>query len=129
MKNKTPYATYWLANFIIVYLVNTFFPSNVVVGNGWVSGLLAFIWVGLLITILSRLFKQALIYAKIKKQKRLNMYLIYFVGNSVIVWVLTRIPNISGVGISKFYWAFLLGLLLNSAQWGIRQALKKAKAI
>ncbi|EKD53122.1 MAG: hypothetical protein ACD_61C00146G0001, partial [uncultured bacterium] len=54
-----------------------------------------------------------------------HLALLYFVVNTVAVWVLTRLALIIGVGISAFWWAGVLGGLLMLGQWFVWGALTK----
>lgn len=128
MKKHLPLVICWLVNSLVILLVNNFLPENVVLGNGWIRPLYAAFWMGLLITVLDHVAKHAN-KMRLHLKGKAVMFFYYALANTVFFWLLARIPEMSGYGISVFYLAILLGVLVTLVQWIARQGLKKLKFI
>jgi uncharacterized membrane protein YvlD (DUF360 family) len=64
---------------------------------------------------------------KIKLSGTSNNFFFYFAVNTILIWLLARVPNFTGFGISRFTWAIILGLILNLIQWRSWEILKAQK--
>ncbi|OGM31055.1 hypothetical protein A2630_00070 [Candidatus Woesebacteria bacterium RIFCSPHIGHO2_01_FULL_44_10] len=129
-KKLLPFVVYWLVNFIIIYAAGTFFTDGFAFGSANVpTPVLAMGWTALLLIVLCRLAKPLVARVKIKFNSRLRNFILYWGVNSVAIWVLARIPALTGFGIARFYWAIGLGLATNLGQWVTRQVLKATKMI
>lgn len=87
------------------------------------------VWTAFLVTILCMLSKPVVVKVKIKLNGRLKNFILYWGVNSAAIWVLARIPALTGFGIARYYWAIGLGLALNLGQWLTRQGLKTVKMV
>lgn len=128
MKKSLPFAFYWLVNFVLIFAAGTYYMNGFTFGSATIPNpILAMAWTALLLTVLCRLAKPLVAQAKGSVNKRLKNFVLYWGINSVAIWLLARIPGLTGFGIARFYWAIGLGLVLNLGQWVTRQGLKAAK--
>ena len=128
MKKHIPLIVCWLINSLIILLVSNLLPNNVVLGNGWIKPIYAAFWMGLLLTVLDHVAKHAN-KMRLKLKGKTTMVLYYAMANTVFFWLLARLPELSGYGISVFYLAILMGVLVTIVQWIVRRGLKKVKLI
>ncbi len=127
-KKYTRFLIIWAVNSLAVYLANWFYPTNIVLGTYRLTPVMAVLITGFLITFIARgasayLKKYVSQYLKGK----LGMYVFYGLVNSVGVWLIARFAPATGLGISSFYWALVLGFVLSLTQWLTRQGLKAGK--
>ena len=127
MKFYLRFLIVWLLNSVIIILANRTFGTNYVLGNAVMPPMVAGIFTGFLLTVLTKSFKPLLAKIGIAKKSRGSMFLTYWIINSVVIWALARLSVITGFGISAFYWAFALGLVTSLGQWLVRQGFKKYK--
>ena len=116
---------FWLVNGILVWVVGTMAPGGVALGNQTVIPAAAGVFFGYMLSTIIILVPPAMDLVKLKLSDPKHLALLYFVVNTVAVWVLTRLALIIGVGISAFWWAGVLGGLLMLGQWFVWGALTK----
>jgi len=129
MKIYLRFLIVWLLNSVIIFLANSAFGTNYVLGNAVMTPIVAGIFTGFLLTVLTKSVKPLLAKVGMAKKSRCSMFLTYWIVNSLVIWTLARLSVITGFGISAFYWAFALGLVTSLGQWLIRQVFKKCKLI
>jgi uncharacterized membrane protein YvlD (DUF360 family) len=128
LKKHIPLLICWFVNSLVLFIFNNFLPKDVVLGNGWLSSVMAIILMGLLLTVLDHVFKHVnKMRFHLKGRNMLMAY--YLMANVVSFWILARIPSFSGFGITSFWMAILLGIAVTMVQWLTRQGLKKYKLI
>jgi len=124
MRKYISFIVHWLFNSVIIFLVSLLFPLDIVLGNSWLNSFLAALMTGIFITFMAHIVKEIVKLLGLRIKGRLVFFILYFVTNTFGIWILARMPGISGIGISSYYWAIGLGLILNVFQWGVRQGLK-----
>ncbi|MFC1710364.1 hypothetical protein ACFL0F_01745 [Patescibacteria group bacterium] len=124
MTKYLSFIIHWLFNSAIIYLISRLLPLNVVLGNFWLNSFLAALMTGILLTFLAHIKKELFKVVGINIKGRFINFIIYFAINTFGIWILARIPNVSGIGISTYYYAIGVGFILNVFQWGVRQGLK-----
>jgi len=129
MKKYLPFLSFWLLGSLFLYLATLFYPANFELGNFWLSSLAAAFWAGFWLTALVWAAKPALVKFNLKLKGRAKMFLFYWLCNSAAIWIVARFAPLTGFGISRFYWAIGLGLILNLGQWGLWQGLKAADLV
>lgn len=115
----------WLVNSLVIWVANALYPGNVVLGTASTSLIAAVIISGFLVTLLCKIVK--ILFVKLvhlKKTSRLIMFVFYWLVNAAVIWLIARLAPFTGLGISSFYWAIVLGFVLNFFQWVMRQILK-----
>ena len=128
MKKHIPLLACWIVNTVILYILSGLFPKSIVLGNGWVSPLISAFLIGLMVVVLDHLAKHVNKF-RLHLKTKYQMGVLYLIINILAFWLLARIPFIFGYGISRFYWAIVLGTIVTLAQWTVRQVLKKRKLI
>jgi uncharacterized membrane protein YvlD (DUF360 family) len=127
-KNVTRWLIVWVINAVVIYLAYLLNPVDIVLGTYRMSAILAAVFSGLLITAITRLVKLSKITAKIDFLKgRYLMFVFYGLVNTAGVWLIARFAWATGLGISSFVWAFVLGFALCFGQWLVRQGFKTFK--
>jgi len=125
MKKYIPFFTFWILNSLILFILSVIFPNNIVFGNDVLSGVFAAFWTGFILTFLSWLAKPILAKFNFKLSGVRNRMLFYFALNVILIWILARIPNFTGFGITRFTWAIILGLILELVEAGSWEIMKK----
>lgn len=118
----------WLVNTLIIWVASMLYPTNLVLGTANYSVLVAAILSGFLVTLLCKIAKVLLVkVGNFRLKGRILMFVVYWVINAVSIWLIARLSPFTGLGISSFQWAFILGFALNFFQWVSRQIFKAAK--
>jgi len=127
-KKYSRFLVVWAANSLVVFLANWLYPTNVVLGTYRINLLFAVVLGGLLITVLSRLARIFLKkYVQQYLKGKLGMFVFYGLINTASIWLIARAAPATGLGISSFFWALVLGFSLSVSQWLTRQGLKTFK--
>lgn len=123
-KFKKPAITV-LISAVVIYLFSLFVPSNVVLGNHWLSGIFASLWVGILLLITKLIPNQGVGYLKFQLPDKYKKLVMSAGLTTVLLWIFARIPGITGFGISRFYWAIILGATIATVNWMVESFTKK----
>lgn len=122
------YFVFFAVNYLILHFANYFYPENVVLGTQHISRTWALIHsMGTLALINAFMIPVLLEIEKIKgralthKEWIVKFYLINFVG----VWLITRLADNLGLGISSWTVAAILAIFLSLAQGFAIMKLKK----
>lgn len=118
------FAVIWALNSTLIFLANSYYPSDFVLGNSVLSPINAGIFSGFLLTVFCRLVKPLVRKFGFEVKGRYKMFAFYWLVNSVGIWLIARIAPFSGLGITAFYWAFALGFVASLVQWLVRQVFK-----
>ncbi len=109
----------FFANSILLYVASLIFPGNIVLGNQYFSSFIATFVAGLLWTLLLWLAILVGEEYKLKSKENVVVGLYYLAINFVTLWVIARIPFISGFGVISFVWVLILALFATLVQWGV----------
>lgn len=129
MKKYLPFVSFWLLNSLLLYLAAMFLPQYFELGTATVPETKAIFWSGLLLTTIVWLSKPVADGLGLKLEGNTKMFLYYWLVNSSAIWILARVAEYSGLGISAFYWAIVFGVFANLGQWIIWQVLKSYNLI
>ncbi len=127
MKHFVRYLLIWAINSSLILLANKYWPSNYVLGNAVIPPIYAAIFAGFLLTVFDKAMKPIIKKAIVKERGRYIMFGIYWLVNSVGIWIIARLSFLSGFGISAFYFAIALGFVASLGQWLGRQLFKAAR--
>lgn len=116
-----------LVNAIALYVASLVVPAAVVLGNANLSNWMAVVITSALLTALLWLVKPVMKTAKLKVKSDLAINMTYLVTNVVGLWVLARLANYSGFGVSSYMMVVVLGLVLNTLQYGVWKMLDGKK--
>ncbi len=118
------FVSLWVVNSFALYAASVFYPSYFVLGTAQLSTFAAAAVSGFLLTLLCKLAGSLVKTWGLRKLGRAVMFIYYWAINGVVIWFIAKLAPFSGFGISNFYWAFALGLVINFAQWVARQIFK-----
>lgn len=108
-----------IANAIVLYLSNMFFPTYVVLGNNVLSPILATVVTGFLLAAITALPLPIMKAVGLKTKNELYLAVVYLIFNVVGLWVLARLANYVGFGVSSYIVILVLGFVLNILQYGV----------
>lgn len=113
------FVSFLVANSVVVYLANKFFPMAVVLGTHLLSPFTALIQSMLLFTLLIVAVMPVVeiaIAALELKVKDLHWMILYFLINSAGLWVTARFAEMMGLGLSSWVVVLILAFVINAAQ-------------
>lgn len=113
------YTAVSLVNAIVLYVGSILFPAQIVLGNYTLPPILAALATGVLLTGVMALTESIIKYFKLKIKKEMHFAMVYLAGNILGLWVLARLANYTGFGVSSYVVVIILGLLLNTLQYGV----------
>jgi len=114
--NHLLYLLYWVTNALVLFLASRILPEHVVLGTFRFTSVEAAIYAGFWMTFFVWSMWDYLL-ARGEKMEGLWRAVTYFwVVNTVGVWLTARFPYYTGLGISSYVWAMILGLVANMAQ-------------
>lgn len=118
MYNHVLYLTYWFINAIIFYILSSLYPSNIVLGTWKFTAVEAAIYSSFWLTVVVWTAWD-FIYSrqnKIALEGGLITNLYFWAINAMGVWLVARFPGFTGLGISSWPWALVLGGVANVFQ-------------
>ncbi|MDQ5951021.1 MAG: hypothetical protein QG639_298 [Patescibacteria group bacterium] len=117
-----------LINFLVIWLANLWFPTNVVVGNVSLTPAWAAMLFGSALSLLTVLFLPFVTVweQRIKRDlKPQEMMLLYLVFNFVSVWLLTRKSEVFGVGVTSWLVVLVLAVVFDIFQGLVMMQIEK----
>ena len=112
----------WFVTSFIIYLAPQVWRGGVVLGNDRLTAFVSAAVAGLILTLLTMVAMPLLDMAKVKSMPVQGA--VYLVLDVAAVWVIARLALYTGVGISAWYVALVLGLLIWVAQYLVYLKLK-----
>ena len=130
-KKAVNFLSFWVANSVVLLLAAAVLGNNVVLGNNNLSGPLAAVISGFILTLLIYLVPFAVERSGYKIKNENIWPAIFFVANAVIIWVIKRLAIVTALGISNILWVLVLALVVTLAELGVAKttgAMKPVKA-
>ena len=124
MENRLLYIFFWP---LLLFLAATIFTADVVLGTYRFSTLEAAVYSGFWITFLAWVVWDFIKARGVSLSNRAFGVTILWLANSAAVWMVARFAHLTGLGISSYRWALLLGLIVALAQGTVWANVKKAK--
>lgn len=120
IKSKLTYLLgYWIISSIFVYVAGLLAQYNIVLGTARLSIWSASIVSGLFITIISWILMMLLSKFKVSMKGMVqNMFLLWLL-DIVAVWLTGRLAPYSGLGLTSYLWAIILGVFIGIGQSGV----------
>lgn len=106
---------YWISNTIIMFIVGSIVPNEVVLGNQHVTPLMASLFGGYLLATINTTVRPSL--AAIAGTKTVHLASLLTLVNVIAIWLITRLALIVGIGIAAFWWSIVLGVTVTAGQW------------
>ncbi len=116
-----------VVNAVVLYVGSMFFPSDIVLGNSNLSPILAAFVTGLLLSAIIGLPEPIMKASNVKIKNEMHLALVYLVFNILGLWVLARLANYVGFGVTSYIVVIVLGLILNMLQYGVWKMLDGKK--
>jgi hypothetical protein len=124
LENRLLYIFFWP---LLLFLAASVFTVDVVLGTYRFSTLEAAVYAGFWITFLAWIVWDFIKARGISLNNRVLAVVALWLANSAAVWIVARFAHLSGLGISSYRWALLLGLVVALAQGTFWANAKKAK--
>ncbi len=123
MYNHVLYFYFWLANSLVLLIFGWFFPADIVLGN-WRFGMIeAAVYTGFWVTFWVWSFWDFALGRQIDLGRPLVNFIYFYPVNVFSFWLIARFANYSGLGISSFIMAFILGLAGYFLQQWVRKSI------
>ncbi|MEJ2348092.1 MAG: hypothetical protein P8Y17_02730 [Patescibacteria group bacterium] len=110
---------------LLLFLASKLFVGDIVLGTYRLSVTEAAIFSGALITFLSWVAWSFLKARGIAMKKKIMLISFLWLCNAAAVWIVARFAYLTGLGISSYRWALLLGLVTAFAQEAVGNDIKK----
>jgi hypothetical protein len=121
MYNHVLYFYYWVANSLVLLLLHWFFPQDIVLGNWRFVPAEAAIYAGFWLTFWVWLFWDFALGRKFPLRAPVFHLIYFWLVNSFSIWLVGRLANYSGLGLSSFVWALAVGLVAHYLQQWVRR--------
>lgn len=126
-KTIVRFLVFWLSGSIVILLAGLILGGGVVLGNNMIAPPMAAVTAGFVLTMVYWLvtprlaksgFWQSLFSGAGIKVSRENQDLaLNFVINSLLIWVIKRFADVSGLGIANIFFVLLLSALVTAGWW------------
>lgn len=110
---------FWASASLVLLILGMIVPSAIVLGNDKVSGLVAVLAAGFILVAIDYVVIGVLQNMKVKIKNEYAWPLMFFVVNGVILWLIKRFADFTGVGVSSFVYVGILSLLITAAHFGV----------
>lgn len=110
--NLIKFLSYWILNTLILLIFSAIFTKSVVLGNAQMIKSMAAVLNALVLTALIYALPQIVQKMNIKLKDEKVYFLGYFVLNSLALWVLKRLADFTGLGISSILFVIVLAALV-----------------
>lgn len=114
---------FWLLNSMAIIILGSIFPSNIVLGNWHLTTPEAAIYASFWLTFFVWTMRDYVLVRKVKLDQPFVRFLYYFFLESFGIWLVSRYgKNYTGLGITSFWWAFLIGAVIyifQSMLWSV----------
>ena len=126
-KNLIKLLGFWVTNTILLSIFSALYAGGVVLGNASVSRPVATILNALILAIVIYLVPSIVkkLDLKIKISDEKILAIDYFLVNLIVLWVLKRLADITGLGISSILNVLTVAIVLALIQVGVQKYLVK----
>lgn len=125
------FLAHWIVNTLVLLIFSALFPNNIVLGNAAITKPMSSVLVGFILAILILLIPRAAKNLQLKIKDEKVQAVIYLVFNLVALWILKRLADFTGIGISSILWVLILATFVSLIQVSVEkystQLLKKSK--
>ena len=116
MYNHILFISYWVVNSFLLYLASRVLPESYALGTWKFTQFEAAIYAGFWLTFFVWSMWDFILTKGLKLTDGLSTILYFWGVNSLGIWLVARFSQITGFGISAFYWALYLGLVTDLVQ-------------
>lgn len=125
--NAVSFLSFWITNSLFFYLAFLVAPGAIVLGNNIRSPVVASMLSGFLLTVITALIPTILKTTGTKIKGEGKLFSVYLIFNVAGIWVIARMATFTGFGISSFWVAIVLGVIVNFLQWGVWKTTAKQR--
>lgn len=121
------FLVFWLTSSVIVILAGMFLGGSIVLGNNRIASPMAAVTAGFVLTVVywqvtprllrSGFWQSLWSGAGIKVSRENQDLALNFVVNSLLIWVIKRFADVSGLGIANIFFVLLLSSLVTAGWW------------
>lgn len=115
------FLAFWVANSVALLVLAVILPGNVVLGNDKITTPMAAVLAGLVLTVVQSLVPSAVAKSGLAIKNQNLWPAIYLVVNFVVIWVIKRLAEVTGVGISNLLFVLVAAAIVTVAGWGAAQ--------
>lgn len=116
MYNHILYLFFWLVSFFVFYLTHLLFPENFVLGNWKFTVLEAGIYSSFWLVVFLWVVWDFLVSRGVKFEQNLVSFIYFWAVNAVGIWLVAKLSQILGLGITGYPWAVGVGFVVNLVQ-------------
>ncbi len=109
MQSQGFFFLFWLFNFLSIRLLGLLVPHMIVLGNWRLTPIEASIYAGFWLTFFVWTMKEYMSVRKVEFEPPALMHYFSFVVNCFGIWIVSRYSQYTGLGITSFWWAIVLG--------------------
>ncbi|OGD98621.1 hypothetical protein A3A49_02130 [Candidatus Curtissbacteria bacterium RIFCSPLOWO2_01_FULL_38_11b] len=109
----------WIANSLLLVILSSIFAGDVVLGNINLPKPAASVLVGLILTLFVYAVPQVAKNMQIKLKDDNSTALAYFVVNAIGLWVLKRLADFTGIGISSILFVIICASIVSLVEVGV----------
>ena len=113
------FLSFWVGNTIVLLVLSTILSGNVVLGNERIAKPIAGILAGFILTLVNVAIPIAAGKSGYKIKKENIWAAIYFVAYTIVIWIIKRLADFTGLGISSVLFVLIVAVLLTLTQWGV----------
>ncbi len=121
MEQKTliKFLILWIANSLVLVILSAVFKSNIVLGNANLTKPAASVLVGLILSIFVYLVPMIAKKMELKLKDNKMLALAYFIVNAVGLWIVKRLADFTGLGISSVLFVLIIAVIAALVQVGV----------
>lgn len=115
------FLAFWVANSVALLVLAMILPGNVVLGNDKITVPMAAVLAGLILTVVQSMVPSAAEKSGLATKNQNRRPAIYLAVNFVIIWIIKRLAEVTGVGISSILFVLVAAAIVTVAGWGVGQ--------
>jgi len=100
----------WITNSLLLAIFSAIFSSNIVLGNASLAKSAASVIAGFILTIVIYFVPQIAKKMELKLKDEKVTALAYFIADAIVLWIIKRFADITGLGISSILFVAVLAI-------------------
>lgn len=116
MYNHLLFLLYWLINIIVIYTLSLIFPSSIILGNHRLIAFEASVYSGFWLTFFVWTMWDFVVFRGVKLEPAPLGFIYFLTVNVLGIWIVSRYSQYTGIGITSYAWAIVIGLVANTFQ-------------
>ena len=129
MNKAINFLIFWILLALLLLVVSAIFAKDIVLGNANMTRPMAAVFVGLLLAALFYLVPSFLVKVGLRKNLTSTLdigglklkgesawFVVFFVINTIAIWVIKRFANATGLGVSNIPFVLILAVLVTAVE-------------